>query len=761
MVIMIQLDWDYNFDRFHKERDRIYRLDLTLRTIKAAIISRPYAESFFASSPHIVAGAMSRNIFGDGELFFHVENGGELHFFREYTLSVTPEYTEVFTFDFVEGTPEALKAPENVLIPLSLAHKMFGNESAVGKQLMHNNGTQTVGAVYCDFPSNSILNNCIYAPIPREEGLYEWSNFMYVAYIRVNDASNAHTLVENFKRSFDFSLTGFGADLGWEESDVDIHLTALPDIHFATDVQYDSAPKSSRQTLLILFAIALVIVAIAGINFTNFSTALSPLRIKSINTQKVLGSGQFALRSMLVFEALFISMLSFFLAIGLVALFRQTSLALLTDARLSLFEHPYIVGATALVALLTALLAGLFPACYITSFAPAIVLKGNFGLSPKGRKLRNALIGIQFIASFALIIGACFMYLQNHFMQHAPLGYEKDALITVNIERIAKNRDAFANQIKSYSGIEDITFGESLLSSSDGYNMWSRKYRGEDIMYQVIPVHHTFLKVMGIEVTQGRDFRAEDELIPHGAYIYNETARKQYNMELNTMISGWSEGVIASSGEVIGFIPDIKFASFRTTVEPMAFFVWGTDNWGSQPYIAYIKLKPGANVRTAMSHIQSTLTTFEANYTFDVRFFSEVLQRLYEKEGSFSTLISLFSLIAIFISIVGVFGLVVFDSESRRREIGIRKVHGSSTTGILVLFNKAYFNILLICFIMAVPLAWYAVQMWLQNFAYKTPMYWWVYLLTFMAVGIITASTVTFQNWRVANENPVKSIKAS
>jgi putative ABC transport system permease protein len=231
-------------------------------------------------------------------------------------------------------------------------------------------------------------------------------------------------------------------------------------------------------------------------------------------------------------------------------------------------------------------------------------------------------------------------------------------------------------------------------------------------------------------------------------FIFNETARKKFNLELNTDLQGI---------EIIGFIPDVKFASFRVAVEPMGFLMSGSIN----SRYAYIKLMPGADKRAAMSHILSTLAEFDANYSFfEVLFYDEVLQRLYEKEISLSSLITLFSLIAIFIAIVGVFGLVVFDSECRRKEIGIRKVLGASTMGIIIMFNKAYFKILTICFVIAAPLAWYAVTRWLENFAYKTPMYWWVYLLAFVAVAVITVCTVTFQNWRVANDDPVKAIKS-
>jgi putative ABC transport system permease protein len=341
------------------------------------------------------------------------------------------------------------------------------------------------------------------------------------------------------------------------------------------------------------------------------------------------------------------------------------------------------------------------------------------------------------------------MFLQNLFMQNSTLGYEKDGILTVDISRIQENIEAFANELKTLPEVEDVTFGTVLLSSSDGqtYQKWGNTYKDEVIWYNVFPVHHSFLQVMGIDITEGRDFRREDGNVQQGVYIFNESARRKYAMEINTMING--------TVEIVGFMPDLKFASFRTAVEPMAFYV----RQGRQMNDAYIKLKEGSNIRTAISHIHSTLAGFDKEYTFfEVRFFDEVLQRLYEKEIALSSLITLFSLIAIFISIVGVFGLVVFDSECRRKEIGIRKVLGASIPGIIIMFNKAYFRILVIGFVIAAPLAWYAVTRWLENFAYKTPLYWWVYVLAFVAIGIITACTVTFQNWRMANDNPVNSI---
>jgi putative ABC transport system permease protein len=456
------------------------------------------------------------------------------------------------------------------------------------------------------------------------------------------------------------------------------------------------------------------------------------------------------------FEALLISFLSFLIAILILLFFRATPLAKLVEADLSITAQPYIISGTAIAALLTGFLAGLYPARYITSFSPTLTLTGNFGLSPKGKFVRNTLIGIQFTASLALLIGASFIYLQNYFMQKSPLGYDKDELLTVDIGWIHNNRDAFINQLKSYSGIDDVTYSESLLSSSDQYMGWGLRYKGEGIQFQSIPVHHTFLKVLGIEITEGRDFRAEDHNLQSGVFLFNETARTKYDMELGTKI----EAGTSLGGEIIGFIPDIKFTSFRNVVSPMALYVWGTEYWGDRAYTTYIRVKAGADKRAAMSYVRSTLAEYNTEITFNVRFYDEILQRLYEKEIALSALITLFSLIAIFISVVGVFGLVVFDSECRRKEIGIRKILGASTMEIIVMFNKMYFRLLVPCFIIAAPLSWYAINNWLNNFAYKTPMYWWVYLISFAVVGAIICATVTFQNWRVANDNPVKSIKS-
>ena len=758
MLIMMQVNYDYTFDCSHRNADAIFRVDIVHGSKGSqAIICRPFARAFTESSPHIKGGCLLNAWVGSP--FFYVEQNGQRTGYRENAWEVTPGLLDVIHFDMLEGTAQALDEPGSVILPESMAKKIFGNETAVGKQLIAPNvemNAQIIKGVYKDFPRNSALQNVIYVAMNPKENYDNWGNWNYFFFVRLDDPANKENVLDNFKSNFNAKEEVFGNEFEWGgEESFDLRLTSLPDVHFLNNVDFDSMPKASRQTLLVLFSIAFVIIIIAGINFTNFSTALTPMRIKSINTQKVLGSSDRMLRGSLLVEAVGVSTFAYLLSLLFLYVIPKTPVASLVDADISFGAQPMIIAGTAVIAVIVGVLAGLYPSYYVTSFPPALVLKGSFGLSLAGRRMRSVLVGIQFVASFILIIGSLFMYLQNRYMQNAPLGYDKEEMIIVHLNnKINKDRDAFTNQLKSFSGVEDVTYSQFLLSSQDQYMGWGRDYNGKNINFQCLPVSSSFLKVMGIEVKEGRDFRPEDDQKETGCYIFNEKAKAQLELKLNEQIDG---------DEIIGFIPDIKFASFRQEVTPMAFYLWGKYQWGQEGNYynaAYVKFKAGSDLRAGMEHVRESLKKFDSEYPFVIRFYDEVLQHTYEKELKIGSLITLFSLVAIFISIVGVFGLVVFESEYKRKEIAVRKVLGSTTGEVLYMFNVSYFWILLICFVLGAPVAWYGVHRWLENFAYRTPMYWWVLPLAFLAIGMITFLTVTYQNWHVANENPVKNIKS-
>ena len=277
ILIMMQVEYDQNFDRGYTDTESIFRVEAMFEDGGQAVICRPLADAFIQSSPHIVAGTLA-NPWG-GDLFFSVEENGVRNTFKEQCINVYPEFTKVFDFKFQEGNPEALQEPNVVLLPQSMAQKFFGNQSAVGKQLKFENGDHlTVGGVYKDYPRNSSVRNCIYQKMDPKENAQSWGNWNYIFYIHLDNPKNVEGLFENFKAHFDPALIKDNS-FSWGGSGMTFRINPLPDVHYTTDVKYDQTPKASRQTLMILFAIAIVIVIIAGINFTNFSTALTPMRI--------------------------------------------------------------------------------------------------------------------------------------------------------------------------------------------------------------------------------------------------------------------------------------------------------------------------------------------------------------------------------------------------------------------------------------------------------------------------------------------------
>lgn len=743
IVILMQVDYDLSFDTNQTEADNIYRINAEFSGRRIAVLGRPLVEEFKDYSPHVEASAISNSMFADQmNLVFEVERDGVQHFYAETLLDVTDDYFEVFHFDMIEGTVEKVKEPQVALIPQSMAQKMFGMESPIGKRLKSEDHQVTIGGVYRDFPKNSSTPNHVYIRMNDEMDKDNWGSYNYQAYVRMAaGAPPAQEILDAYVAQIDSSRF---------EHLPNVHFEAIPlkDVHFSK-VDFDTVEKASMQMVWVLLAIALVILLIAAINFTNYSIALTPLRIKSLNTQKVLGATEPELRGMLVAEAILTCLLAWGLAIFFAYLLGMTSLTQLIGADMSIGLHTPLLLIVGGIALLVGLFAGIYPAYYMTSFAPALVLKGSFGLSPKGRQLRNGLVGVQFVASLALISVVLFMYLQMNYMQSASLGFDKEQIIVTTLNnKLVDSKSALTNELNNNSHIEGISFAHDLLSGGDHFQTWGRNYHEQQVMFQYIAVDTAFLRVMGISLLEGRNLRLTDGTYG-GHVIFNEKAKNDYSLSVG------DKDNMHDTGEIIGFVPDLTITSMRKGVQPMAF---GIIPEGGGHY-AYIRTQAGSNHAETMQFIRATLDRLSPGYPFNVRFFDEVINSAYNAENHITQLITWFSLIAVLISMVGVFGLVVFESEYKRKEIGVRKVLGSTTGQILAMFNVRYVKILGICFVIATPIAWFAVSRWMESFAYRMPMYWWIFLLSFLLITALTVVTVTFQSWRVADANPVDSIK--
>ena len=751
IVILIQVNYERSFDRCHPTAERVFRVELETPGTFGLILPRGFVETVIQSSPHIEAGSLIYPY--NSAIYFSVMENGEKIGYREPVYTCNPEITRVFDFPILEGDIDCLKDPDKLILPESIARKIFGDQPAVGKMLhaeenveTKDNREYTVGAVYKDFPGNTQMRNLIYTAIGPtfQRDNFEASNF--ACYVLLDNAESAQDVVDNFNANFDFTKLG--------NKGLQLKLTPLTAIYYLNESQDGMIFRSgNNEVTLLLFFIALLIIIVAAINFTNFSTALTPLRIKSINTQKVLGSSDRLLRNALLAEAAIVSLIAWSISLVLVWMLGRATALPFVEADLSILKNLPIVLITGGVALITGVVAGLYPSWYVTSFPPALVLKGSFGLSPSGRKLRTILVSVQFIVSILLIIGASFVQLQNDYMRSFSLGFDKDqiAIVELSGELYNKHHETYVNRLKEFPDIEDVAFAMEKVASKDGYSTNGAVLKQKEFHFFMIMTSPNFLRVMGIPVEEGRDFSLSDELSEEPVYIFNETAKLAVNMEQGDILQSWIPG------RIIGFTGNVKFTSLRNGENNIAFVV------GKIPYpmsVSYIRLKAGSDVHAAVNHIRKTLADLDPAYPFDVQFYDTIFNHLYHKEENLRSLITVFSILAIIISLVGVFGLVVFDTQYRRKEIGVRKVHGATNSEILKMLNRSYIYIVLVCFALATPIGYYGIKKWLESFAYKTPMYWWVYLAALTIVLVITIGTVTFQSWRAANANPVDSLKA-
>ena len=761
LLIVMQVDYEMNYDAMHSKSGRTFRLEANHGEFEHnAIHCLMFSDAFVNSSAHITDYSYRYPFYG-GERYCQideVDDQGEAKVFKENFQLCLPNISDVFDFHMKEGSVECLSIPGSVLIPESVAKRLFDKQSAIGKRIRMSgsSGWQpvsttilTIGGVYKDFPGNTTVQNRIYVPMDQLDLLKSsWQMYANEIYVTLDDPLNKEEVLDHFNKTFDFAKSQMGS-----AQEIALRLTPLKDVYYTHDTTFDFNPKGHRETNYVLLGIAFLILFIAGINFTNLTTSLIPLRLKTINTHRVLGCSIYKLRAISLIESIEICLISYILALFIVNDLSYTPIANWVDADIRLSQYKGLILLTALIAILTGCLAGLYPAIRSTSYAPALVLKGSFGLSPKGKKVRVALIGFQYTVSIALIIVTLFMGLQNHFMTSSEqLGFNKDQVAIVNLtpEIYAKHKPQYIQKLKDYPGIEDVAFSVYELSKEDDMiDLEYARHEDKDVFFKVFYASENFLSVMDIQVEEGRDFTREDLNKAQSDYIINPAAERDFHLH---------PGDRFNDRTVLGVSKDFRFNSCRIASSP---FVFALNNDIPNPkLVSYIRFNSKTNLQEAVAHVRETLKEIDPTFPFEISFYNTILNNLYQKEQTLGKLISLFGIMAILISIVGVFGLVLFETQYRRKEIGIRKINGATTGQILLMFNKTYIRIVSVCFIISIPIAWMGTQQWLENFAYKTPLHLWVFIVAFLIILSVTIGTVTFRNWQAANENPVNSVKS-
>lgn len=776
-VIMTQVWWELGYNCSLHEADRIYLVeneDWYEPGKWSSWLNRPVPERVIASTAGVEVGGCMWGGFGSGTCWTSNEPSFGYNKFSASCGSVSLPFLDVFAFRSVEGDVHDLGKPKSVIVSREAAERMrvgVGSLIWVDTDEPQPDGAMEVVAVFEDFPDNSLLGECEVVKNLGETNLYTTSEWSFNYFVKFRPGADPDEFARQWtnvnqemqrEAAEKRAAAGDAADDDDESGIYGVRLSPVSELYFESDSQ---APcrQGSVVTTYTLLGIAVLVIVLAFINFVNFFFALVPVRIRTVNTFKVFGAPASSLRFNFVFEAFGLVLIAL-LAVWYVSFALQgTEFASYISASLALSQNLEVVGLVAVVAFVMALAASLYPAWYITSFAPALVVKGSFGGTRSGRRLRTLLLGVQFFISIGLIIATSFIRLQHDYMMHYDMGFDKENLLAVRLsERGAVSYDALRQKLLSDPQVKDVTGATSRLVSV-GRMGWGREFKGRQVAFQSYVVQPDFLRVMGIPITDGRDFLESDFDKELGTMIFNEAARREFEMQVGDRINGF----VSPDEQIVGFCADFNFKPLQYGVSPFCFYLLPKkiqqENYWHLPHVVYVRMTPGADIAAVTAHIRRCIAEVDPRTEpgdIVVRVFDEELGLEYDNERKLTAIVGLFALLAVVIALMGVFGLVLFETQHRRREIAVRRVMGASRGEILAMFNRRYVMLVAVCFVLAVPVSIWAVRHWLAGFAYAVPLYWWVFALALAGVLAVTALTVTVRSWRAVNENPAESVKS-
>ena len=747
MVLMLQVGYQMDFDKEHPTSGRIYRADKVGAAdddIFKNIIPRGYADDVIKSSPHIIAGSIDCPFIGETVFNAILDNDSPAFVFKSETNVIYPDFFKVFGTEFIEGSAEALNDLSQIAIPESLAKKLYGNESAIGHIMTHNEGYQfgkgrtkefSVGAVYKDFPANSQIGNHIYLHVGSlHEGNYGGANF--ACWVLLDSSDNKELVEQNFNDNYNYT------DSEWL---TDIELTPIEEIYFEDEGSTIWKTGSKKQAWM-LICISILVMLTGGINYATFFTSLAPMRVKAVNTRKVLGSSIGKLRGELILEAVLFCFAAFSIALAVISPVSRWLMSQgISYMPFDFTSQFYLILITGSISIVIGLVAGLYPSFYVTSLPTAFALQGNFAFSIAGRRFRTVMIALQFAITFALMIFALTVYRQNEYMTGYDTGFEKDriAIVQISSEQYQFKSEWLQERLCSLPEVEDVAFALEGMGFSDSYSTFTLELGGEQVRCFSIYCSHNFLDVMGIPVIDGRNFLVSDV----GNAIMNQTLKD---------LGGKIE-ITEGMGSVIGQTGNVRINSLRNETAPIC-YIYVPKDFATLGY-TYIRLQEGYDKTDVTEKISAILYEMDPSYLFEVEFYDEVMERVYESEIKQGKIISIFSLLAAALSLIGVFGQVLIDVQYRRRDLAVKKVYGAEIPRLVLDGLKRYMVIGTISYIIAVPTAYYAVNRWLESFVEHNGMSAWTFILTFVVIMTLTIAVAGFQYWSGANADPSGALK--
>jgi putative ABC transport system permease protein len=751
-LILLFVYHELSFDRFHYKPQQVYRVVKDFvnddgTKIPDATTPPALAPALQKELPEV---AYTTRIFpGWGQKFLLEYE--DKRFYETNLMSVDSSFFDVFTFEFVQGNKTiAFQQPHSILLTQKAAIKYFGKQDPMGKfiKLPFNGGTNyQVTAILKDVPSNVHFTFDFLVPIGFKDIDSNWGWYNFYTYVRLKENADPETFKTKLQPLFKQYKP---------EDKSQFYAQALTDIHLTSNLKWELAANGDLSYVRILITIALFVIIIAGINYINLITAQSVKRAKEVGIRKVAGAFRSLLIGQFLTESILTALVAFALSLlGVVAFLPFSTQIFGVELFLFTANNKLLWLLLVATTLLVGLLAGLYPAFYLSSFNPVKVLKGSFSNSPKGVLLRQGLVVFQFVISTLLIAGSLIISQQLDFIQNKKLGYDKENIIVVpNISSTA-NFQALSNELIKIPNVVNVGGANGILGGQNWTTGVRAKGKQESVLLNFLVVDYGFLPTMGVEFKEGRNF-SKNFGTDTSAIVLNEAAVKQLGLQEpllgQPIVSNQDDSTTVN---IIGVVKDFHFTSFHDLIKPFGFVLSSQGSNGS----LFVKISAEDKHQT-LALIEQAWKNVIPNRPFEYSFQDEQVNKIHQVESRFGVLFSSLTLLAILIACLGLFGLATYTIYQRRKEIGIRKVLGASISNITLTLSANFLLLIAIAFVIAVPLAWYAMNQWLDNFAYRIAITWQVFVVAGFAVFFIGLLTVSYQAVRAGLANPVKSLRS-